>query len=104
MSLAPREQENEGAEGGEQHGTDDGDGDVGAVEAVERDRDHKGHPEHGVEDDGRPDPLGRQRETRIGATYAVRGEQPVAEAGAPGGAARDHMAHCERGQVYTEHL
>ena len=36
VRLAPREHQHERAEGGEQDGADHGDGDVGAVETVER--------------------------------------------------------------------
>jgi len=102
--LAPGERQHENAERGQQDSADDGDGDVGAVEAMQRDGDHECHPQHGVQDDGGADSLGRERETGIRARDPVRGEEPVAEPGAAGSAAGNHVAHSERRQVDAEHL
>jgi len=103
VGLASRERQDECGQGGEQHGADHRDRDVGAVEAVEGDRYHESHPEHRVEDDGRTDSLSRQRESGIGAAHPARGKEPVTEAGAASGAAGDHVAHGECRQVDTEH-
>jgi len=93
MGLAARQRQDESGKGGGQHGADDCDRDIGAVEAVQGDGDHERHPQHGIEDDGRADPLGGEGEAGIGPAHAAGGEQPVAEAGAAGGAAGDHVAH-----------
>jgi len=103
-AFAPREREHEDGEGGEQHGPDQGDGDIGAVEPVERDGDDECHPKHGVEDHGGTDSLGCERETGVGAVHPVRGEESVPEPRAAGGAAGDHVAHREGRQVDAEDL
>jgi len=103
VGLAPREGQDECGEGGEQHSTDHRDRDISAVEAVAGDGYHESHPEHRVEDDSRADSLSCERKSGVGATHTARGEEPVAEPGPAGGAARDHVAHGERRQVDTEH-
>ena len=84
MGLTPGEGQHEHGEAGEQHDAHDSDCDIGAVEAVQGNGDHKGDPQHAVQHYCRADPLGRQGEAGIGSVDAVGSEQPVAEAGAAG--------------------
>ena len=102
--LAPGERQHEGSESREQHSTDDGDRDIGAVEPVEGDGYDESDPEHGVQNDCRTDPLGRERKTGVSAVHAVRGEEPVTEPRPACRTAGDHMAHGQCRQVDAEHL